>query len=191
MAGATTFGIPYPQLADLMKVTANMQALATKVDELLDFPFCKLILPSDFPVANASNTVSVPFPSGSEVFKTHGSMHSNTVTNTRVIAPKKGIYRITAVATFAPNTTGFRTASIGKNGVRQAPESGIYTNVGLPAGANATLPPVTAELTAQIGDYFELFVYQSSGGGLNLKGDGLTTTTGNTVFTVAYHRPIV
>lgn len=191
MAGTTAFGIPYPQLADLMKITANMQALAEKVQDLLDRPFCKLILPSNFGIANNTNAPTVPFGAGSEAYKTHASMHSTVTNNTRVIAPKKGVYLVTAAASFAPSTNGFRTASIGKNGARQATEVGIYNSAALPVGANVTLPHIALEITLDVGDYVELFMFQNSGGPLNAVGDGTLTNTGNTQLSVMMQRPIV
>lgn len=187
----TASGIVYPTLADDPDVPGDMLAMAASLETLIAFPLCKLILPAVFGVANSSNAISVPFAGGSEAIKTHAGMHSTSVNNTRVIPPLAGYYEITGNTTFAPNTTGFRTHTIGKNGVRQAPEAGVYTASGLPAGANATLPPVTAVLSANgTTDYFELFIFQNSGGALNITGDGTTTNTGNTMLTVKYLRPL-
>jgi len=188
----TSSGIYYPTVTDDPDVPGDMLATANSLETLIAYPFCKLILPSAFGVANSSNAVSVPFGSGSEAMKSHAGMHSTTVNNTRVIPPLAGLYEITGYTTFAPNTTGFRTHTIGLNGVRQAPEAGVYTASGLPAGANATLPSVTAHLNLNgTTDYVELFVFQNSGGALNITGDGTTTNTGNTMLVVKYLRPRV
>jgi hypothetical protein len=153
-------------------------------------PLCRLILNANFSVANNSNAVSVPFGSSSEHIKTHSTMHSTVTNNTRIIAPVPGIYEFTAVTVFAPNTTGFRTHSIAKNGVRQGPEGGIYNSAALPVGANAPLPGITTQMTMAANDYAELFCYQNSGGPLNIIGDGNPATTANTIFCGRYLRPL-
>lgn len=186
----TASGIFYPTLTDDPDVPGDMAAMAASVEGIIAIPLCKLILPSNFGVANNSNGVTIPFGAGSEARKTHASMHSTTVNNTRVIPPVAGDYVIVGNVSFAPNTTGFRTCSIGKNGVRQAPESGIYNSGAMLAGANVTLPATIAHLSANgTTDYFELFTYQNSGGTLNVVGDGTTTNTGNTMLTVYLLRP--
>jgi hypothetical protein len=186
MAGATALLLPYPTLGDPVRVPTDIKNLADAANGLFDMPYVKLILPSNFPVANNSNTVSVPFPAGSEALKSanHPTIHSTTVNNTRIIPPRKGVYLFTATSVIQLNTSGFRTHTIGKNGVRQAPEAGIYTSSGLPSGANAVLPTLSTILEMNgTTDYAELFIFQNSGGALNAIGDGLTTTTGNTIFT--------
>lgn len=186
MAGTTPLFLPYPTLGDPVRVPTDIKNLADVTNALFDSPYVKLILPSNFPVANNNNTVTVPFPAGSEALKstTHATIHSTTVNNTRIIPPRKGLYLFTATTVFALNTTGFRTHTIGKNGVRQAPEAGIYTSGALPSGANAILPTLSTVLEMNGStDYAELFVFQNSGGTLNAIGDGLVTTTGNCVFT--------
>lgn len=174
-----------------LRQVADTATLGASTDSM-NWPFCRLILPSAFGVANNSNSVSIPFGSGSEQFKSHASMHSTTVNNTRIIPTQPGIYLFSAVTVFAPNTSGFRTHSIGKNGSRQASEAGIYSSSSLPVGANAVLPMVSVELAMNGStDYAELFAYQSSGGTLNIVGDGTATSTGNTTFVCKYLRPLI
>jgi hypothetical protein len=188
----TASGIYYPVITDDVDVSGDMLLMANSIETLIAKPLCKLIMASGtFGIANSSNAVSVPFGSGSESIKTHAGMHSTTVNNTRIIPPLPGYYECWAVTVYAPNTSGFRTHSIGKNGVRQGPEQGIYTSSGLASGSNQPLPAVITELSANgTGDYFELFTFQNSGGALNIVGDGTTTATGNTTFVVKYTRPL-
>lgn len=190
MALTTAFGIPYPQLSDDVDVSDDFRLMAEKLQDILANPTCKLILPAAFGVANNNNTVTLPFGVGSEAIKTDASMHSTTVNNTRIIPNKPGFYLFSVMVTFAPNTTGFRTCSIGKNGVRQGPENGIYNSAALPVGANATLPMAHTILQMNgTTDYAECFAFQNSGGALNVVGDGTTTNTGNTTFLCARVRP--
>lgn len=188
----TASGIVYPTLTDDPDVPGDMQAMANSIESLAATPLCKLILPSAFSVGNSSNAISIPFGPGSEAIKSHTSMHSTSVNTTRIIPPFPGTYEFGAATVFAPNTTGFRTHTIGKNGVRQAPEVGVYTSTGLPSGANAPLPLVTAILDMNgTTDYAELFAFQNSGGGLNVVGDGSSSTTANTMFWCIWLRPRV
>jgi hypothetical protein len=187
----TASGIVYPVVTDDVDVSGDMLAMANSLETLLAFPLCKLILNAAFGVANNSNAVSIPFGSGSENIKTAAGMHSTSVNTTRVIPTIPGYYEVTGNTVFATNTSGYRTHTIGKNGVRQAPETGVYTAAGLAAGANTPLPPVTSILSANgTTDYFELFAFQNSGGTLNVVGDASPTTTGNTMLLVKYLRPL-
>lgn len=188
----TASGIYYPVITDDVDVSGDMLLMATSLETLIAKPLCKLILNANFSVANNSNAVSIPFASGSEAIKTHTGMHSTTVNTTRVIPPLAGYYEVEASSAFAINTSGFRTHSIGKNGVRQAPEQGIYNSAALPSGGTGCpLPIVKTELSANgSSDYFELYMFQNSGGALNALGDGNSNTTMNTIFTVRYVRPL-
>ncbi len=188
----TSSGIYYPTVTDDPDVPGDMLAMANSLETLVAAPFCKLLLAANFGVANNSNSVTVPFGSGSEIMKSHASMHSTTVNNTRVTPPLAGLYRVSAITSFAPNTTGFSTHSIGLNGSRQNPEGGVYNSGAMLAGANVTLPQITAYLNCNgTTDYVELFAYQNSGGTLNGVGDGTVGNTGNTMMIVEYIRPRV
>lgn len=193
MPGSTASGIAYAVVGDAPDVPATTLAMANSLEPFVATPLCKLILAANFGVANNNNAISIPFGSGSEAMKSHAGMHSTTVNSTRIIPPTPGIYVCKASTAFAINTSGFRAHTIGKNGVRQAPEQGIYNSAALPSGGTGCpLPIVEVELTANgTTDYFELFAYQNSGGVLNALGDGSSTTTMNTVFTVKYDRPLI
>lgn len=187
----TASGIFYPVITDDVDVSGDMLLMANSLETLIAPPLCKLILNAPFGVANNSNAVTIPFGSGSEAIKTHAGMHSTTVNNTRIIPPLAGYYEFQAVAVFAPNTSGFRTHSIGKNGVRQGTENGIYAAAALASGSNQPLPTVSVILAMNGStDYAELFAFQNSGGALNVVGDALPTTTGNTVLTCKFLRPL-
>lgn len=188
----TASGIVYPTLTDDPDIPGDMLAMANSIEPFIAKPFCRLILATNFGLANNTNSATIPFGSGSEQAKSHASMHSTTVNNTRIIPPIPGWYEFRAVTSFAVNATGFRTQTIGKNGVRQCPESGIYNSAALPTGANTILPQLTVELAMNgTTDYAELFAFQNSGGTLNVTGDGNPTTTINTVFVCKYIRPLI
>lgn len=192
----TSRGLIYPASTDHTRLWEHLENLATSADTAIGTataagPLCKLVLNANFPVANNSNSVSVPFASGSEAIKTVAGMHSTSVNTTRITPTVAGYYEFSAVTVFAVNTSGFRTHSIGKNGTRQASEGGIYNSAALPSGANAVLPQISVILSMNGStDYAELFCFQNSGGALNAIGDGSVTNTGNTVFSCKYLRAL-
>lgn len=175
-------GVGLRQLADAEKIGPSYEPVITK-------PIIKLILPSAFGVANNSNLVGVPWGTNSELLKSHASMHSTTTNNTRVIGPWAGFYRCTFTPVWAASNAGYRTHTIAKNGVRLAPESGWYQtvpNVTLPLAAVTTIVSMNGTT-----DYVEAYVFQNSGGVVNLTGDGNVSTTANTIFEVEYIRPLL
>jgi len=110
-------------------------------------------------ISNATNT-AITF--NSESYDTN-SYHS-TVTNTsRLTVPSTGYYLFSAQMFTDANATGGRYLEIKKNGTTvQAMETGAATQASM-----ATFLPITAILSATASDYFELFLYQTSGGTRN------------------------
>ena len=112
-----------------------------------------------------SNATATAVTFNSEVFDTDG-FHDNSTNNSRITIPsgKAGKYLLTAQVSFAANATGARIIKIYKNGsllmlgnVLSAAPSTDFTVIN-----NTTL------VDAAVGDYFEVFAEQSSGGNLNL-----------------------
>jgi hypothetical protein len=101
----------------------------------------------------------------SEVFDTDG-FHDNSTNNSRITIPsgKAGKYLLTAQISFAANATGARVVKFKKNG-----SDFMLGNVIAAAPAtDFTVINNSTLVNASVGDYFEVFALQSSGGSLNL-----------------------
>jgi hypothetical protein len=111
----------------------------------------------------------------SEEFDT-SSIHSTAVNTSRFTVPagKSGKWQFTGNLVWAPNATGQRQALWTVNGVAQRGTSIMVVPSVTTLYQNA--PTVTLNLS--VGDYVQLFVYQDSGGNLNLNsGDTVATAT--------------
>ncbi len=102
------------------------------------------------------------------------SYHDNTTNNSRMTIPagKDGYFWVWFNVTYAPNGTGRRIARILKNGT---------SSFSLEATPNATAnlePGISAgkAFSAVAGDYFEIDVYQTSGGNLDVYGSQVYNT---------------
>lgn len=183
----TSRGIVYPDSTGATSLWTHYQNLATTTDTAIGTavapgPICKLQLQSNFSLAN-NNNLTVPFGTGSEIIKSDASLHSTTVNNTRIIPNKAGYYLVTVLAWFNTNTSGVRGAFCGKNGSVQAPEYQWTTTL---PNNNFALPQLSTELYANgTTDYFEMFVYQNSGGALDVLGSASTRAS---IFSVSYIR---
>jgi hypothetical protein len=100
----------------------------------------------------------------SETFDTH-NFHDNTNNNTRMTVPsgKGGLYLLTANANFASNSTGRRALLFRKNGSTTFAQS-EWGN----SASNAPHMNLSSMIDMVAGDYVEVFVFQSSGGNLNI-----------------------
>ncbi len=183
----TTLGIIYPDSSGSTSLWTHYQNLATSADTAIGTatapgPMCKLQLQSNFSLAN-NNNLTVPFGTGSEIIKTDASLHSTTVNNTRIIPNKAGYYELKMLAWWATNTSGVRGVIPGKNGSTVPPEFQWTTTL---PNNNFAVPQLSTELSANgTTDYFEMFVYQNSGGALDLLG---TSSIRATTFSVTYLR---
>jgi hypothetical protein len=111
-----------------------------------------------------NNTVTaVTF--NSEVFDTD-AFHDNSTNNSRITIPsgKAGKYLLVSQISFAGNASGTRLARIHKNGSLLM----IPSIMDAAPAADFTILSTTTLVDAQVGDYFEVFALQSSGGALNL-----------------------
>ena len=112
-----------------------------------------------------SNATATAVTFNSEVFDTDG-FHDNSTNNSRITIPsgKAGKYLLIAQMSFAANATGARIIKLYKNG-------SLFQLASVTAAAPVTDFTVltgTNIVSAAVGDYFELFAEQSSGGNLNL-----------------------
>jgi hypothetical protein len=126
-------------------------------------------------IANATDT-AVLF--NNETFDTT-AFHSTSTNTSRITIPsgKGGYYQFNANVTFASGS-GNRELNIFKNGARVS--YGPFPGSSSTSTASAT----STVLAGAVGDYFEVFVYQDSGGALNLLSDG--TAAGASTFSCTY-----
>lgn len=105
----------------------------------------------------------------SEAYDTDG-MHSTSTNTSRLTCVTAGKYLVHGQVTFAANATGSRWVAIKKNGT-------FYVNESRPnAGSSSTVVfHVDLLVDLAVNDYVELFVFQTSGGNLNVNGGNATT----------------
>ena len=121
------------------------------------FVGCRLTKSADQTISNATFT-AISF--NGEDFDTDG-FHDNVTNNTRITIPsgKGGKYLFTVSGYFADNATGTRTTALYKNGSLIPKARCIWRREGL---------AISAVLSLVATDYIELFVYQDSGGNLDV-----------------------
>jgi len=111
-------------------------------------------------IANNTDTI---LTFNTENFDT--SSYHSTVTNTsRLTVPATGKYLITVNIGFSNNATGYRYAQIKKNGATNVCTVGLNYS---PSGTYDVQLSNSVIVSATTADYFELQVYQNSGGSLN------------------------
>lgn len=120
-------------------------------------------------IATATAT-KVDFQSSGSLYDTHGAFD---YTNDRYVVKVPGKYDFSGWVGFDPNATGVRDVSYKKNGgtsqyVSSAPSFATYSQ--------AVSFSFSENLVA--GDYIEIYVFQSSGGSLNLFSGGSTLNIG-------------
>jgi hypothetical protein len=113
-------------------------------------------------IANATFTAATW---NSEDYDTD-AYHDNSTNNTRITIPsgKSGYFLLSGTLNFDANATGNRGCELRKNG------SGVnYVYFLAPTtAANEPAIPFSFVVAASATDYLELFVYQTSGGALNM-----------------------
>ena len=103
----------------------------------------------------------------------NGGLHSGG-SNTRITIPSGGnigSWRISAQVCWAANAAGERRIGIIKNGSM----TGIAWSTQLPISGRTFQSASTDEDAPVVGDYYEVVVDQSSGGGLNVEGAPAST----------------
>jgi hypothetical protein len=142
----------------------------------ITFAGCRLEKSANQSIANSTDT-SLTWDT--ETFDTN-TFHS-TVTNTsRITIPsgKAGYYQFNVNIGWAASSTGIRDLNISKNGTRFQ----YFTFNGQATNSQSFAYSATAYGT--VGDYFEIVVFQNSGGALNILSNVLATGTSS--FSCAY-----
>lgn len=91
------------------------------------------------------------------------SAHSTVTNNSRYTAQVAGWYVFTGTVAFASNSTGVRVAEFAKNGTAVSYTQEWAANT----GANPWSETASFMVQMIVGDYVELWGYQTSGGALN------------------------
>ncbi len=138
------------------------------------FAGCRVRLTANQSIANSTDQ-AITFTE--ETYDTDG-YHSNVTNTSRLTIPsgKAGYYQINANIMWAANGTGIRDFNIYQNGVRNQ----YYT--ANPQSSNSQGMAMSTILYGAVGDYFEVYVFQNSGGALNIQSPG----TGATSFSIGY-----
>lgn len=126
-----------------------------------------------------TNTTSTALTFDSENFDTNG-YHSTSVNTSRITVPTTGYYQVSYGVEFAANVAGRRYSWISRNGTSAERFAEVIALATTGGATHAQSGGVLMYLTA--GQYIELYVYQDSGGALNV--DGNSTTVGGTVLGV-------
>lgn len=126
----------------------------------------------DASAARVFNNASVSIPTGvftaipldGEDFDTE-TYHDNVINNTRLTAPRDGIYSISARVRWQGNSSGVRTLQLRRGGVDSIARE---QEPGPPAGE---LPQTLAIASFRLlsGDFVEILAFQNSGGSLNVQ----------------------
>jgi len=100
------------------------------------------------------------------------TMHDNATSNSRITFTTAGTYEVTLNCMWANSTAGIRNHSVEKNGTTTQGSGTTVIEPFATAPVGATYNGVNATVTASFaaGDYIQAFVFQSSGGALNLGG---------------------
>lgn len=111
-----------------------------------------------------SNATFTKIQLSSVVLDTHGAWDP---VNYRYRVPCSGIFEFSTQVVFGSTGTGYRTVMLYKNGARFVDlVSCDNPSVSNAPGLSGKSPPIPAVA----GDYFELYIYQTSGGPLNVLG---------------------
>jgi hypothetical protein len=127
---------------------------------------------------STSTVTAVSF--NTESFDTD-SMHDNVTDNTRITIPagKAGKYQVNSTILFANNTTGLRRIELWLNGsLFQQDSMAVSSNDG------RAFMTIASVLNLAAADYIEIYVFQSSGGNLDVWGDNTNIKCSN--FSVGY-----
>ncbi len=140
------------------------------------FAGCLLLRSGNQSIANNTD-VAVLFDN--EGFDTD-SFHSTSTNTSRITIPsgKGGYYQFNYNVMWAANSSGLREVMLFKNGTRVQ----YYTALAITSGSQSQA--ITMIQAGAVGDYFELYVFQNSGGAINLQ--GTSTAQGSTSFSCSY-----
>lgn len=136
----------------------------------VSFVGCSLYNSGNISASNATDT-AVTFDN--EEFDTDG-FHSTSTNTSRITIPtgKAGYYLFNAIIAYASNNTGQRYLNIFKNGAVVRQPISALTNTG-----GAAQYAASVILNLAVGDYVELYAYQTSGGSVNVVGGNSFNST--------------
>jgi hypothetical protein len=132
-------------------------------------PQAKVSLTANLSVTN--NTTTVPGFT-TEAWDTDG-IHSTTVNTGRFTIVTAGKYELTASVLWDINAAGVRILTIRKGGATSLNYCPVDASTGA-MGAFNVGQQCQARDSANAGDYYEITVYQNSGGALNVLADAAT-----------------
>lgn len=158
----------------VLTVAGGVPSWATPSSGGSTFAGCRVLLTANQSIA-ASTDQAITFTD--ETYDSDG-YHSNVTNTSRLTIPsgKAGYYQINANIMWAANSTGIRDFNIYKNGIRAQ-----YFTAN-PQSSNSQGMAMSTILYGAVGDYFEVYVFQNSGGALNIQSPG----TGATSFSIGY-----
>lgn len=126
------------------------------------------------------NTVTAVAFTGTDEWDTDSYHDPGGANPSRLTFPAglEGVYRVTATAVFAANSTGRRLIRIQKNGSAVVGRSDQNAT-----GTGVTTVAAVAEVSVAASDYVEVYVFQDSGGSLNLdtSGGNLQNSSGTNI----------
>ncbi len=137
-----------------------------------DPPACRVFRSTNQSIPNITWTALI---FDNEAYDTNG-MHDNAITPTRITINTPGLYLLTSTVIFAP-ATGNRLTGFRKNNLSPTdPTEGFAAGTG--NASNEAGFTLTQVVKAIAGDYWEVMVWQGSGGALNASviDGGLTFT---------------
>jgi hypothetical protein len=152
------------------KITASLwnDDVRDAVDFLISPPRVKVYKTASQSIGDASWAC---LTWNAEAFDTD-TMHSNVTANSRITFNTAGTYLITLNCFWANNATGLRNHTVEKNGTTtqgSGPEV-IQPFAISPVAASYTGASISVVATFAANDYIQAFVWQNSGGALNLVG---------------------
>jgi hypothetical protein len=140
------------------------------------FAGCRVTNTTNISIANNTDT-ALTF--NTETYDTN-AFHDTSTNTSRLTIPagKAGYYQINANILWAGNGTGIRDFNIYKNGVR----ANYLTMSG--QATNSQGFAMSTILYGAVADYFEIYVFQNSGGALNIQTNAVGA--GATSFSIGY-----
>jgi hypothetical protein len=140
------------------------------------FSGCLLLRSGNQSISNSTDT-AVLFDV--ETFDV-GGYHSTSTNTSRITIPsgKGGYYQFNYNVMWASNSSGLREVMLFKNGTRVQ----YFTALAIASGSQSQA--ITMIQAGAVNDYFEVYVFQNSGGALNLQ--GTATAQGSSSFSCSY-----
>jgi hypothetical protein len=152
-----TLPAPHTWTAGDDATSTNLQSLTSAINFLTNPPRCKAY-------AGAAQTLTTAVAAAvafNQEEIDNDAMHSTVTNNSRLTVVTAGRYRVRGQVTFVSNSTSYRTADLRATGTLFAAQAVQAAN------GTATKLQVEGEWVASVGDYFELYATQASGGNLD------------------------